>query len=65
MKARFAALAKELADNEETILSELQAVQGTPVDMGGYYHPDVAKVTEAMRPSKTLNRIIDSFCQQD
>ena len=65
LKARFAALAKELADNEETILSELQAVQGTPVDMGGYYHPDVAKVTEAMRPSKTLNRIIDSFCQQD
>ena len=65
LKARFAALAKELADNEETILSELQAVQGTPVDMGGYYHPDVAKVTDAMRPSKTLNRIIDSFCQQD
>ncbi|MEE4250508.1 MAG: NADP-dependent isocitrate dehydrogenase [Alcanivoracaceae bacterium] len=64
LKARFAKLAKELADNEETILSELQAVQGTPVDMGGYYHPDVEKVTAAMRPSKTLNRIIDSFCQE-
>ena len=64
LKARFAKLAKELADNEEVILSELQAVQGTPVDMGGYYHPDVEKVTAAMRPSKTLNRIIDSFCQQ-
>ena len=64
LKARFAKLAKELADNEEVILSELQAVQGTPVDMGGYYHPDLEKVTAAMRPSKTLNRIIDSFCQQ-
>jgi isocitrate dehydrogenase len=64
LKARFAKLAKELADNEEVVLKELQEVQGQPVDMGGYYHPDVAKVTAAMRPSKTLNRIIDSFCQK-
>jgi len=57
----FAPLAAELAAQEETIVSELLAVQGHPVELGGYYHPDEAKVTEAMRPSATLNGLIDGF----
>ncbi|EEX11564.1 isocitrate dehydrogenase, NADP-dependent [Ruegeria lacuscaerulensis ITI-1157] len=59
LAAKFAPIAKELADKEEQILSELLAVQGKPVDLGGYYHPDRAKVAAVMRPSATLNAIID------
>ncbi len=55
IKQAFAALAKTLADNEQVIVDELNAVQGQPVDMGGYYHPDREKVGAAMRPSATLN----------
>ncbi len=55
LKARFAPLAKALADNEATILAELVAAQGKPVDMGGYYDPDFTKTSQAMRPSATLN----------
>ena len=44
-----------LADNEEKIVGELIAVQGKPVDIGGYYRPDAAKLAAAMRPSATLN----------
>lgn len=55
LKARFAPLAKALSDNEKTIVDELIAVQGKPVDIGGYYRPDVAKASKAMRPSNTLN----------
>jgi len=55
LKARFAPLAKALSDNEQTIVDELIAVQGKPVDIGGYYRPDVAKASQAMRPSNTLN----------
>ncbi|HSR66241.1 MAG TPA: NADP-dependent isocitrate dehydrogenase [Xanthomonadaceae bacterium] len=55
LKARFAPLAKALADNEQAILAELVAVQGKAVDIGGYYHPDMAKTAAAMRPSKTFN----------
>jgi isocitrate dehydrogenase len=55
LKARFAPLAKALADNEQTIVDELIAVQGKPVDIGGYYRPDVAKASKAMRPSATFN----------
>jgi isocitrate dehydrogenase len=55
LKARFAPLAKALADNEQKIVEELAAVQGKPVDIGGYYRPDVAKAAAAMRPSATLN----------
>ncbi|ALE91433.1 isocitrate dehydrogenase [Arthrobacter alpinus] len=54
----FASVAKELTDNEDVIIGELAAVQGSPVDLGGYYHPDEAKVAAIMRPSVTLNKII-------
>ncbi len=58
---KFAPIAKELEENEEKILSELLAVEGKPSDVGGYYRPDDAKASKAMRPSETLNRIIDSI----
>jgi isocitrate dehydrogenase len=51
----FAALAKTLGEQEQTIVEELIAVQGSPVDIGGYYRPDTAKSTAVMRPSATLN----------
>ncbi|MDH5750054.1 MAG: NADP-dependent isocitrate dehydrogenase, partial [Rhodospirillales bacterium] len=46
------------AENEKKIAEELLAAQGAPVDLGGYYHPDPAKVAAVMRPSPTLNGII-------
>jgi len=55
LKARFAPLAKALTENEATIVDELARVQGKPVDIGGYYHPDRMKAGAAMRPSATLN----------
>ena len=58
---RFAPVAEALAGNEDTINSELLGVQGNPVDMGGYYRPDQAKTSAAMRPSATLNGIIDGI----
>ncbi len=58
LKARFAPLAKTLADNEDKINVELIAAQGKPVDMGGYYHPDFARTSAAMRPSATLNQTL-------
>ena len=58
---KFAKIAKDLSDNEKTIDGELLAAQGKPQDVGGYYHPDDAKAYKAMRPSATLNKIIDSF----
>lgn len=58
---KFAKIAKDLSDNEKTIDQELLAAQGKPQDVGGYYHPDDAKAFKAMRPSATLNKIIDSF----
>ena len=61
MQARFAPLAKTLADNEAKINAELIAAQGKPVDMGGYYHPDFEKTARAMRPSKTLNAALASI----
>jgi len=61
LAATFAPLAKQLADNEATIVAELLAVQGKPVDIGGYYKLDEAKVSAAMRPSATFNKAIDSF----
>jgi isocitrate dehydrogenase len=60
LAARFAKLAKQLAENEKKIDAELIAAQGKPVDLGGYYRPDRAKVARAMRPSPTLNAIIDA-----
>lgn len=58
LAASFAAVAKELSSNEETIVGELAAVQGSAVDIGGYYRPDEAKASAVMRPSATLNKVI-------
>jgi isocitrate dehydrogenase len=58
LKARFTAVAKELADNEATIIGELNGAQGKPVEIKGYYHPDMALVSAAMRPSPTFNKAI-------
>lgn len=54
----FAGLAKTLTEQEGTIVDELIAVQGSPVDIGGYYQPDVSKASAVMRPSKTLNQAL-------
>ena len=61
IQARFAPLAKTLADNEAMINAEMIAAQGKPVDMGGYYHPDVKKASQAMRPSATFNAALDAI----
>ena len=58
---KFQKIAKDLSDNEKTIDQELLAAQGKPHDVGCYYHPDDAKAAKAMRPSTTLNRIIDAI----
>ena len=58
---RFAPVAAALSGNAQRIDAELIAAQGKPVDLGGYYHPDAAKVEAAMRPSATLNAIIDAI----
>jgi isocitrate dehydrogenase len=55
LQAHFAPIAKALADNEKKIVDELKAVQGKPVDIGGYYMPDPVKMEAVMRPSPTLN----------
>ncbi|WP_439608629.1 NADP-dependent isocitrate dehydrogenase [Hydrogenophaga sp.] len=60
LAAKFAPLAKQLADNEQTIVAELAAVQGKPVDIGGYYKPDFDKLEAIMRPSKTFNAALAS-----
>ena len=56
----FAPIAKALKDNEATIAEELTQIQGTPVELGGYYHPNLTKVAEVMQGSKTLLLIINS-----
>ena len=61
LQERFVDVARELRDHEQQINDELIAVQGHPVDMGGYYRPDPAKVSAAMRPSPTFNAIIDEM----
>jgi isocitrate dehydrogenase len=61
MQERFAGVAKDLAEKEEQINAELISAQGSPVDMGGYYQPDDAKTAKAMRPSTTLNAVIDAL----
>ncbi len=57
----FEPVAAKLVENEEKILSEIAATEGSPKDIGGYYHPDDEKATAAMRPSKTFNEIIDNL----
>ena len=57
---QFAPLAQQLADNEQKIVAELNAVQGKPADIGGYYLPDLAKLDAVMRPSQTLNAVLSA-----
>lgn len=61
MRTRFTKIAADLEANEAKINEELLAAQGNPVDIGGYYRPDPAKTADAMRPSATLNSIIESI----
>jgi len=61
LAAQFASFAKELTDKEATIVAELAAVQGKPVDIGGYYMPDMAKLAAVMRPSATFNAALASM----
>jgi isocitrate dehydrogenase len=61
LAGRFGAVAGALAERETAILAELNAAQGAPVDIGGYYHPDETLAAKAMRPSATLNAIIDGI----
>lgn len=61
LAAKFGPIAAEFVANEQQISNELISVQGSPVDLGGYYQPDPTKVAAAMRPSATLNRIVDSI----
>jgi isocitrate dehydrogenase len=58
LKAAFTPIAAQLAAHEETIVAELIAVQGQPADIGGYYSPDDAKASAALRPSATFNSIL-------
>jgi isocitrate dehydrogenase len=58
LQAKFAPLAKALAENEATIIAEFKAVQGKPADIGGYYLPDAAKCEAVMRPSATFNGLL-------
>ena len=61
LAARFAPVAESLAANADKIVAELNSAQGEPVDIGGYYRPDDAKASKAMRPSDTLNALIDGL----
>jgi len=61
LKKRFEPVAAQLAENEQQINDELIGAQGHPVDLGGYYRPDDAKAEAAMRPSATLNGIVDAL----
>jgi isocitrate dehydrogenase len=61
LKAHFEPVAAQLAENETKIVDELNAAQGDPVDIGGYYRPDPQLTSAAMRPSATLNDILDAI----
>ncbi|MBD3790642.1 MAG: NADP-dependent isocitrate dehydrogenase [Campylobacterales bacterium] len=61
LQAKFTPVAKALKENEAKIMEELLSVEGKAQDIGGYYHPDDAKAEAAMRPSATLNSIIDAI----
>jgi isocitrate dehydrogenase len=61
LKAQFAGVAEAMSSGEATIVEELNSVQGPAMDVGGYYKPDAAKAAVAMRPSATLNAIIDGI----
>lgn len=61
LAASFSAVAEALGSNEDAIVSELLAVQGSPADIGGYYRPDAEKAAAVMRPSATLNKVVASL----
>ena len=61
LQSTFTPIAKQLVEMEEKIVSELNSVQGSPVDIGGYYRPEKSQLIEVMRPSTSLNAIIDSL----
>lgn len=61
LKAKFEGVAKQLADNEAKIVAELAEVQGAPADLGGYYLPNADKAAAVMRPSATLNAIVNAI----
>jgi isocitrate dehydrogenase len=61
LQARFTGVAQQLAANEDKIVQELNDAQGQPVDIGGYYHPNQEMTAKVMRPSATLNGIIDEI----
>ena len=61
LKARFTEVAQQLALNGDKIIEELNAAQGQQIDIGGYYHPNVDLAADAMRPSATLNAIVDAI----
>jgi len=61
LKSNFAAIAKSLKENETQIIKELNAAQGSQVNIGGYYEPTESLVTNAMRPSVTFNKIVNAI----
>jgi isocitrate dehydrogenase len=61
LKTKFAPVAKALTEKEASILSEIASAEGKPTDIGGYYKPDKDMAFNALRPSKTLNSIVDSL----
>lgn len=61
LQAQFAPIAKQLGENEAKIIEELNAAQGRSVDLGGYYRPDDEKAESSMRPSNTLNAIVNTI----
>ncbi len=64
LQARFAPLAKQLAEHEAAIVAELNGVQGKPVDIQGYYRPNLERVSQAMRPSATFNAALATLTAQ-
>jgi isocitrate dehydrogenase len=63
LQATFGPVARDLEQHEAAIVAELNGVQGTPVDIGGYYHPDPALTARAMRPSATFNAVVDAMAR--
>ena len=64
LKTIFTGLAKALQENEAKIIEELANVQGHAVEIGGYYRPEIDKVSRAMRPSDTLNTVLATLARQ-
>jgi isocitrate dehydrogenase len=61
LRAAFASIADQLERGEHAIVAELNGVQGTPVEIGGYYHPDPRLTARAMRPSTTFNSVVEAM----